>query len=227
MPCHHAPPEREVAKAEQLLLVEEITHRVLNEYAVAIAWINLEAMGTTDPDSRAALGRTESRLRALVNAHRALQAPANAGDVDLGGYLERLCAALAAACLRQTRIELCLHERSILLTTDRCWRVGLIVAELITNSTRHAPNGGAGVIAVDVGLAGDHVRCQVADCGGGCADPGPSRGRHVVERLAQDLGGAASWRFGSQGVTAVLAFPHAPWPRRPPSPGVLKVDAEC
>jgi two-component sensor histidine kinase len=209
MACHPAPPKREMFGVEQLLLVEEITHRVINEYAVAIAWINIAAETIVDPDAQAVLCRTESRLRALVNAHRALQAPAIGLDLDLGNYLERLCAALAAASLRPARVQLFLHEESIVLTPDRCWRVGLIIAELITNSMRHG-SVGAPAIAVDVRLAGDHVRCEVTDWGGNCADPGASRGRRVIERLARDLGGAAGWRFGSDGVTAVLAFPWRP-----------------
>jgi two-component sensor histidine kinase len=126
---------------EQLLLVEEITHRVINEYAVAITWINLAAETIVAPDAQAILRRTESRLRALVNAHRALQAPAIGLDLDLGNYLERLCAALAAASLRPARVQLFLHEESIILTPHRCWRVGLIIAELVTNSMRHGSVG--------------------------------------------------------------------------------------
>jgi two-component sensor histidine kinase len=127
--------------------------------------------------------------------------------LNLGKYLARLCAALSAASLTDLGIRLVLIEDHIDLAPERCWRVGLIVSELITNAVRHGFRGGCGMIAIDVRLMGAEVRCRVADNGGSAPNPAPSRGRRVVGRLAQDLGGDVGWRFGAEGVTAILSFP--------------------
>jgi two-component sensor histidine kinase len=200
-------PESRVPSVESLLLVEEITHRVINEYTIAILSIDSEAACIVDADTRAALGRAAARLHAHVDAHRALQPPAIDGEVNMGKYLARLCAALSAASLTERGVRLALIEDDIDLAPERCWRVGLIVSELITNAVRHGFKGGGGMIAIDVRLVGVEVVCQVADNGGSAPNPAPSRGRRVVGRLAQDLGGDVSWRFGAQGVTAILSFP--------------------
>jgi two-component sensor histidine kinase len=196
--------------ADLSLLLEEFSHRVVNQYAIAVASLNLEAAGLSDPVARAALGRAESHLRAQAEAHRALQAPIITGDVDVGDYLDRLCAALSAASLRERGVQLILREDCIALSAERCWLLGLIVAELIANSARHGFRGGRGRILVEVRLMGDQVRCQVADDGWASNDPGPSRGRRVVERLAQGLGGVVAWRFGTRGVSVILSFPLRP-----------------
>ena len=192
---------------DQLLLVEEISHRVLNQYAIAIASIGVEASCITDEDARAVLERAASRLRAQANAHRALQPPAFVGDVDLGAYLGRLCAALYDAMLCDRGVKLTLAHDQIDLAAERCWRVGLIFVELMTNSFRHGFKGGGGTIVAEVRLIGGEVHCQVADDGGSLPNPSASRGRRVIEGLARDLGGEVSWDFDTRGVTAALSFP--------------------
>ncbi|HEX3407446.1 MAG TPA: hypothetical protein VHS81_09430, partial [Caulobacteraceae bacterium] len=107
--------------------------------------------------------RAARRLHAHANAHRALQPPALAGDVDLGAYLGRLCAALYDAMLCESGIKLSLAHDQIYLAAERCWRVGLIFVELITNSFRHGFKGGGGTIFVEIRLLSSEVHCRVAD----------------------------------------------------------------
>jgi two-component sensor histidine kinase len=198
---------RGFSNTDQLLLVEEISHRVVNQYAIAIATIGVEASRVDDEGARAALERAASQLRAQANAHRALQPPVFDGDVDLGAYLGRLCAALHDAMLRESGVKLALAYDEVDLAAERCWRVGLIFMELMTNSLRHGFKGGGGAIVVEVRLVGEEVHCQVADDGGSHPNPAASRGRRVIAGLAQELGGAVTWDFGAAGVTADLSFP--------------------
>lgn len=192
---------------EPLLMVEEITHRVVNQYAGAIAAINFEATRTADADARAALRRTTDKLHAFAEAHRALQAPATAGDMCLGDYLDRVCAALSEASLRERGVYLILVDDVVMLAARRCWRVALIIAELITNSVQHGFKDSGGMVVIEVRQASGEVVCVVADNGGCTANPPPSRGRRVVEHLARELRGEVRWRFRPNGVTASLAFP--------------------
>jgi two-component sensor histidine kinase len=196
--------------AEQLLLVEEITHRVVDEYTNAIASISAEASRISDEDARAALGRAVARLYAYANAHRALRSPACEGDLDLGEYLGRLCVALYNAALRECGVKLILLDEHIELASERCWRVGLIVAELVTNSFRHGYRGRSRAIVVELRLAGRDVCCRVADDGGSLPNPTASRGRRAIAALARDLGGDVTWDFRADGVTATLSFPLSP-----------------
>jgi two-component sensor histidine kinase len=127
--------------------------------------------------------------------------------LNLGKYLARLCAAISAASLADAGIRLVLIDDLIDLAPERCWRVGLIVFELITDAVGHGFKSDCSMIAIGVRLIGAEVRCRVADNGGFAPNPAPSRGRRVVGRLARDLGGDVTWRFAANGVTATLSFP--------------------
>ena len=204
----HTHLENKEVDRQQLVLVREITHRVVNETTQAIASISRAASHATDAQARSTLIAAAETLHAFADAHRALQTPTITGDGDLGDYLERLCGALSLAGLRDRDVRLLLSRDTVAVDAERCWRVGLIVSELITNAVRHGFKGAQGVIAIDLRTVGREVLCTVADNGRSCPDPTPSRGSHVISGLAADLGGTASWRFGSAGVTVRLSFPQ-------------------
>ena len=197
--------------AEGLLMVQEINHRVGNEYAIAIALLRSEARRTGDRQASRALNSTAERLGRLSRAHQVLQPPAGAAAVNLADYLQDLCAALSLAVLRDRGVALTIRLYDFALPPGCCWRVGLIVAELINNSVRHGFRGGGGHILLEAVRDGADVVCRVADDGCGVAAGKPGRGRRLVESLAADIGGDVTWTFAPGGVTAVLTFPFEDW----------------
>jgi two-component sensor histidine kinase len=201
---------------EPLLLVEEISHRVVNELTVAILTIRHEASRIVDTDAQLALHQVAMRLAAFADAHRALQSPETAADLNLGDYLNQLLARLSVASLRDHGVTLRLIEDDITLRSELCWRVGLIVAELVTNSAKHGRGLRDTAIIVEVRRAGRDLYCAVAD-NGGCRrqHPTPSRGLLLVERLAAELGGDVHWSFRPTGVAAVLRVPLEAGAQRP------------
>jgi two-component sensor histidine kinase len=93
------------------------------------------------------------------------------------------------------------------MNSERCWRLGLIVSELITNAERHAFRNGGGLIRVELLPSLSFVECRVTDNGTGEANTCPGHGLKIVEALAKSLGGTIDQRFGPRGATAVLIFP--------------------
>ena len=59
-------------RLEPLILVQEISHRVVNEYTQAIAGIRLAAAGVASPEGRLALVAAATQLHVYAEAHRAL-----------------------------------------------------------------------------------------------------------------------------------------------------------
>jgi two-component sensor histidine kinase len=194
---------------EPLVLVAEITHRVVNEYTHAIAVLNRAAAHASDPGSRTSLSDAADRLRAYAEAHRTLRAPLARGPMDLGDYLESICRALSAASLADHHVRLSLSREPVVLETERGWRVGLIVAELINSAVRHAFGVRGGLVRVEVCARRSVVLCRVSDDGGSDVPARPGRGSAVIEGLAAELGGQVEWRFGRSGATALLTFPLA------------------
>jgi two-component sensor histidine kinase len=197
-------------QAEPLMLVEEINHRVFNEYAQAIASIRLAAKGLKSDEARDELASVASRLQLYADAHRAHQAPVGAYSADLAVYLETLCVAVMAARLEGRGVLLTFSATPVLLAAERCWLAALIVSEFITNSARHGLRGGAGNMRVELDLDVAWVSCRVIDDGLAPKTLMPGRGMDIVTGLANVLGGQAAWRFGARGTIAELTFPLHP-----------------
>ena len=197
------------------LFVAEIEHRVANEYALAIASISLAASRAANLEARAALRGTAQRLRDYADVHRSLQAPAVAGEVDVAAYVGQLCHALTRARLDERHVSLSLVAEDVAIEAQRCWRVGLIVSELVTNCVRHGFNGGGaakgasgGEIAIQIARSRGAVVCTVSDNGRATCGAALGRGGQVVDALAKELGGFVERRYGARGTTVVLSFPE-------------------
>jgi len=199
------------AEPPPLLLVGEISHRVLNEYTQAIATLSLARARTTDLAAKGALAAAEGRLRAYADVHRALRPPSSGPPCDLGTYLEGVCAALSCASLRERGVRLMLMPSEAMLAADRCWRVALIIAELVNNAVRHAFDEGGGRILVEVERLGPTIICRVADDGRPASSRPPQGcGRSIVESLTHALGGRIEWLFEPSGTEVVLWIPAEP-----------------
>jgi two-component sensor histidine kinase len=93
------------------------------------------------------------------------------------------------------------------MDSARCWRLGLIVSELITNAVRHAFDGVGGNIRVEIFSSRSFVECRVSDNGRAVKPIRAGRGLRIVEALAGTLGGTIDYVIGEHGSAAVLVFP--------------------
>jgi hypothetical protein len=168
----------------------DVTHLVLDDYTTAIAELRLDATPECDA-SRLALKSAASRLLAQAQAHRALQAPKAGGTIELGEYLQHVCAALNTAHLADQEAWLTLAIDEVWLDVDRCWLVGLIIAELIRTSVCPRLSGEPPPIRVKIVNCGWQMVGTVAIPGGASTGMGPGRG--LVEALSAALGGTVEW----------------------------------
>jgi two-component sensor histidine kinase len=190
-----------------LTMVEEINHRVMNEYTEAIASLSLAGKGVTDLTSREILANAGDRLRAHAAAHRALLRPNATGLIDVGEYVEQVCRTISSALLDERGATMLLETEEVLLSADRCWRLGLIVAELVRNAVRHGLADRNGSIVVRLTRRGDALMCLVSNDGNrGSPLPG-GRGRQLVAVLADEIGGSVEWNFTPAGAHVQLEAP--------------------
>jgi two-component sensor histidine kinase len=188
------------------LLLLEMRHRVYNGYCAVIGELSLASAVAPSDEAKAALGAVAERLHEYVALHRALEMPDGTDRIDLGNYLGKLCRAISHSLLFKRAITLTFLEQNIALQADRCWIVGLIVSELVTNAAKHAFGDGAGGIRIEIVRATDHIECTVSD-NGRCESvlPGGS-GSKIVRALAANIGGSVHWTFAGRGTTAILKF---------------------
>jgi two-component sensor histidine kinase len=191
-----------------LLMIEEFSHRALNDYMGAICMLLGAADEVGDSAARAALGDAAQCLHNRAQTFHVLKAPRGQGLRDLADYLEAICKVLSKSCLASAGIRLTLIRENVRLPADQCWCLGLAVTELVTNAARHGLRLEAGDIRVEMSLGDFEVCCTVTDSGGSVALPGVGGGRRIISALVAGIGGRANWSFGPSGVCAALQIPR-------------------
>jgi two-component sensor histidine kinase len=184
------------ASAGSLYLVEEINHRVLNEYAEAISSLSLAARSASPP-TREALARAMGRLHAHAETHRALLPPTT-GMINLADYAAQICESFSKSSLADSGAYITLVADSVWIASDRCWRIGLILAELVRNAASHGLGGGDGAIIVRIKTALGFVSCVVGDNGAcpsaaACASSKPS----PINSVERSSGNLPPWAVSS------------------------------
>jgi two-component sensor histidine kinase len=197
----------ENALSPAMLMIEEFSHRALNDYTAAICMLRLAADKHSDPAARAALKDAARSLHDRAQTFRVLQAPSRKGPLNLADYLQTVCQTLSSACLAGAGIRLTLIRENIELPADQCWRIGLALTELIMNAARHGLQWDEGDIRVEMSVGDIEVCCAVTDNGAPPAFPGVGRGRRIISALVAGMGGRADWTFGPQGACASMQIP--------------------
>jgi two-component sensor histidine kinase len=190
------------------LLLSELVHRLTNELTAAVGLIDLASLRARTTEARQTLDAVRESLASFARVHQALQAPTVRTRMDARPYLRRLCNAIQAAKLHQLGIEMEYVDRALMIDSEKCWKLGMILFELITNSAKHAFREAAGTIKVEVLCVAGTARCRVADDG---SSPGPSAepgaGLSIVKALAFELGGTFHQRIDSRGSVSTVTFP--------------------
>jgi two-component sensor histidine kinase len=178
-------------------LVRELTHRIDNQLAAAIDVVTVAAVRADNPEVKVALGDVVELLQEQANLHRVLAIPEGDALVDAAQYLRKLCLATTRSGLESIGVHLSFQADTLPLEPERCWRLGMALHDLVTNSARHACfDGRAGEI--ELSLAHPVVNCIIADNGSISTPSKQARGLGLVRDLIKSLGGRLEHRFGPE-----------------------------
>ena len=190
-----------------LLYVAEFQHRISNEYAMEISFISQMAALSSTPEAKEVLLKVIDHLHATSKVQCALRPPLPGEMVNFTAHVEEVCKAFASACLAQRGINLHLAiSGSARLDAMRSWRASLIIAELMTNSVRHACSKEGSRIHVVVATNGLDVVCQISDNGAPAAIAKPGVGSRLVDALADELKARISRSYTELGAVVTLHF---------------------
>lgn len=193
----------------ELLLLREMAHRINNELTSTIGIVTCTALRSTNREVKIALSEVIEHLHDHARVYRALQMPTTDRWIDAAAYLRELCQSISRARLRHNGIELVLIENPLQLSSSQCWRLGLIVSELITNASRHAFTGGGGTVRIELKRIASRAECRVTDNGSAPERVRPGQGLGIIRELTSGLHGEIEQRFGPDGAVAIVSFPIA------------------
>jgi two-component sensor histidine kinase len=154
------------------------------------------------------------RVDRIKAGHHALQMPDHNRYIDAAAYLDDLCLSISRSKLDGMKIDLLVAASPLRLPSMQCWRLGMIVFELITNAARHAFGNGSGQVRVELSRVRKFVECKVTDNGSAPADVRRGRGLTIVDELVKGLDGCLNQKFGHTGSISVLTIPHTGEPQR-------------
>lgn len=165
------------------LYARELSHRTGNVLQQAIAALHLSGRG------KLRIETAISRLTAAAELHHSLE-PNSAGVIDLERKLRTIAGAVIAGAGANEGVNWVVQADDLLTEARVARPVLMIVAELVSNSVRHAFADGRGTIAIRVYSRGASTCIVVEDDGycGGWDRPG-GQGRGLVDALAKSLGG--------------------------------------
>ena len=191
------------------MLLHELNHRTNNEFAAAISAVSLAARRSKNDEVKAALSGVMELLHQYADVHRALRMPEcdTLNLVDAATYLHQLCRSITRSQLERKKISLVLAAQPLRLAADRCWRLGMIVFELVNNAARHAFSDGEGEIRAELLSADPFVECRVMDNGSAIGKVHSGNGLKIINALSKSLGGQFEQKFGPNGSRATLVFP--------------------
>jgi two-component sensor histidine kinase len=190
------------------LLLRELNHRIRNELTSAICTVSAKAVHSDSVAVKAALVEVVDLLHQCADVHRALRMPDQGRFTDATRYLRQLCFSVTKYRLDRLGIRVLFSADGLRLEGERCWKLGLIVSELLTNVARHAEfDDRHPEVRVRLMLAGNVVKCAVSDNGSAPEPVRRGRGLTIIEDLAGSLGGRVHTSCAAAGSSFLLAFP--------------------
>jgi two-component sensor histidine kinase len=125
-----------VALDRHQVLLKEISHRVKNSLQIVSSMLHLQASTADEERLSAQLTEASSRVSAIGRAYERLAYDADIENIDLGAYLQAVCAdAITASSNCKIHFD---GVPGIRLYADRAISLALIVNELVTNAGKYA-----------------------------------------------------------------------------------------
>jgi two-component sensor histidine kinase len=190
------------------LLLRELNHRIRNELTSAIYAVSAKAVQSDSVPVKVALLDVADLLHQCADVHRALRMPDQGRLTDAARYFQQLCFSITKYRLDHLAIRVLFSADDLRLEGERCWKLGLIVSELLTNVARHARfDAKDPELRVELMLAGNVVKCRVSDNGSAPEPIRRGRGLAIIGELVSSLGGRVHTSCAADGSSFLLSFP--------------------
>jgi two-component sensor histidine kinase/DNA-binding NarL/FixJ family response regulator len=202
--------EKSLLLDEKAVMAQELQHRVRNNLQLVYGMLHKQLESSTDGPDKDGINSIARRVLTLAKVYDHLLGTGLSRTIDFGGYLWSLCSTFEALESQRKRIKLTCQCEALVLDLDSVTTLGLVVAELVSNSYLHGFPDRAGVISVSLipDKSCDQATLIVADDGVGFRATGKSKrhGMALVKRLMQQIHGTAELR-SDHGTVWTLRFP--------------------
>jgi two-component sensor histidine kinase len=188
--------EKDRLLEQKKVLAEELQHRVRNNLQLVYGMLSKQLDDTPDKAGQRGIKAISRRVSTLAQVYDHLLGNEMTRTTDFGSYVKSLCANLAEIqAAADGGVTLTCDSDAIMLDLDVVTALGIVVAEVVTNSYDHAfPGGNRGSIVVSVRRGGgDVATLTISDDGAGFLAKAESKrhGLGLVRRLVEQVRGSA------------------------------------
>ena len=189
--------EKDRLLEQKKVLAEELQHRVRNNLQLVYGMLSKQLDDTPDRAGQRGIKAISRRVSTLAQVYDHLLGNEMTRTTDFGSYVKSLCANLAEIqAAADGGVTLTCNSDAIILDLDVVTALGIVVAEVVTNSYDHAfADGKRGSIIVSVRCPdGDTATMTISDDGAGFLAKAESKrhGLGLVRRLVEQVRGSAS-----------------------------------
>ena len=183
---------------QKKVMAEELQHRVRNNLQLVYGMLSKQLDDTPDKAGQRGIKAISRRVSTLAKVYDHLLGSEMTRTTDFGGYIKSLCVNLAEIQgVADGNVSLSCDSDAIVLDLDVVTALGIVVAEVVTNSYDHAfPGGKRGSILVSVRCAdSDFATMSISDDGTGFQPKAESKrhGLGLVRRLVEQVRGSATF----------------------------------
>jgi len=198
---------------QKKMLAEELQHRVRNNLQLVYGMLSKQMNDTPDEVGQRGIKAIARRVSTLAQVYDHLLGNEMTRTTDFGSYVKSLCLNLEEIQAVPDGVTLTCDSDSLILDLDVVTALGIVVAELVTNSYDHAFLGGKGATIVSVRRAAgddDMATMTISDNGKGFRAKAESKrhGLGLVRRLIEQVRGTAMVN-SDHGTIWTIRFPVA------------------
>jgi two-component sensor histidine kinase len=191
--------EKDRLLEQKKVLAEELQHRVRNNLQLVYGMLSKQLDDTPDKVGQRGIKAISRRVSTLAQVYDHLLGSEMTRTTDFGGYVRSLCLNLAEIqAAPDGGVTFTCDSDAIILDLDVVTALGIVVAEVVSNSYDHAfPDGKTGSIIVSVRRAGgddNAATMTISDDGAGFLAKAESKrhGLGLVRRLVEQVRGSAT-----------------------------------
>jgi two-component sensor histidine kinase len=191
--------EKDRLLEQKKVLAEELQHRVRNNLQLVYGMLSKQLDDTPDKAGQRGIKAISRRVSTLAQVYDHLLGSEMTRTTDFGGYVKSLCLNLAEIqAAPDGSVTLTCDSDAIILDLDVVTALGIVVAEVVSNSYDHAfPGGEKGSIIVSVHRADgddDVATMTISDDGAGFLAKAENKrhGLGLVRRLVEQVRGSAT-----------------------------------
>ena len=198
---------------QQSTLLREMRHRIANSLQIIASILLLKAGSVSSEETKNELRAAHQRVMSVAAVQGHLNTSDGIEEIDIGPYLQKLCAGLSASMVGPKQaIDIAVVASEGCLPTSHAVSIGLIVTELVINAIKYAfPKACRSArIRVTFETAQSDWKLSVSDNGIGRqprkdAEASTGLGTALVGALAKQLRAQISEDSSSRGLTVEVA----------------------